>query len=97
MKSYPVSDARNSLADVLGELDYGPVEITRHGKAVGYIVSPTMFHNLPRPTVTHVFSTPGVEPATASIEDLVAIEPLPAKGDGPTLSEALEDQRADRL
>ncbi len=97
MKSLPVSQARDSLADVLGDLDQGPVKITRHGHPVGYIVSSTMFDKISHPTVIHEFSTPAVEPATASIDDLLALEPLPGSDRDPTLSQVLDELRNDRL
>jgi prevent-host-death family protein len=97
VKSLPVSKARESLAEVLGQLDDGPVEITRHGEPLGYIVSPTMFSHIPHPTVIHRFTTAGVEPATSGIDELLAVEPLPDSDNFPALSDVLEELREDRL
>lgn len=97
MKSLSVSKARETLADVLGDLDQGPVEITRHGVSVGYIVSPMMFDTRENKAVIHRFRTPGVEPATKSIADLLAIELPPVSDEGPTLSATLEEMREERL
>jgi len=97
VKSLPVSKARESLAEVLSQLDDGPVEITRHGEPLAYIVSPTMFRHIPQPTVIHRFTTAGVEPATSGIDELLAVEPLPDSDDFPPLSDVLEDLREDRL
>ena len=96
MKSLPVSQARENLAEVIAGLADGPVEITRHGVALAYMVSSTMFDRLTdRPPHGHVFATDKYRPATISIDELLAIEPVRAEGDGPTLSEILLEMRAD--
>lgn len=95
MRSLPVSQARESLAEVITELESGPVEITRHGVAIAYMVNPTMFHKLSNPPTGHVFSTDDVSPATRNVDELLALKPLTPERDGPTLSEILQEQRAD--
>jgi prevent-host-death family protein len=97
MKSLPVSQTREALADVIAELGDGPVEITRHGEAIAYMVSPDMYNKLVNPPSGHVFSTDKIRPATKTVEELLAMEPIPYEGDGPTLSEILEELREERL
>jgi len=42
-----------------------------------------------------VFSTDKIRPATKTVEELLAMEPIPYEGDGPTLSEILEEMRSE--
>ena len=95
MKSLPVSQTREALADVIAQLGDGPVEITRHGEAIAYMVSPEMFNRLMNQPTGHVFSTDKIRPATKTVEELLAMKPIPYKGDGPTLSEILEEMRSE--
>ena len=98
MKSLPVSQARENLAEVIAGLADGPVEITRHGVTLAYMVSPTMFDRLTDSHPHgHVFATDKYRPATISIDELLAIEPVPHDGQGPTLSEIIEEMREERL
>ena len=97
MTSLPVSQNREALAEVIAELSEGPVEITRHGEAIAYMVSPAMYDKLTNQPSGHVFSTDKIRPATRTVQELLAMEPIPYEGDGPTLSEILEELREERL
>ncbi len=94
MKSLPVSQAREHLADVIAGLADGPVEITRHGVALAYMVSPAMFDKLTSHPPDYTLATEVAIPATGSLEELVAIE-LGPPGDGPALSDILHELRED--
>ena len=43
MAEKTVSEARESFAEVLAQVESEPVEIFRHGERIAVIVSPTMF------------------------------------------------------
>lgn len=94
MKSLPVSQARENLAEVIAGLADGPVEITRHGVTLAYMVSPAMFDKLTSHPPDYTLATEVAIPATGSLEELVAIE-LGPPGDGPTLSDILHELRED--
>lgn len=46
MESLPVTDARDNFAETLQHVAKGPVEITRHGKAVAVMMDPMTFDAL---------------------------------------------------
>ena len=96
MKSLTVAEARQRFADVLDSVADQPVEITRHGQAVGVIVSPNMFHKLTAPDASHLFVSDDVTPARLTREQLASIEPAPEDASS-ALSEELEELRQDRL
>jgi len=96
MKSFTVAEARQRFADVLDGVADQPVEITRHGRAVGVIVSPEMFDKLTVPDSSHLFVSEDVTSARLTLEQLASIEPAPEDA-SPALSQELEELRQDRL
>ena len=96
MHSFTISEAREKFAMALTEASDQPVEITRHGIPVAYIVSPDMFHNLTNTDLSHLLVSADVTPARISLDELAALEPAPADG-GMALSEVLEQLREERL
>lgn len=40
-----IADAHNHLSSLLKELENGPVNITRHGKTAGVLISPEEYEN----------------------------------------------------
>ena len=96
MKSFTVAEARQRFADVLDGVADQPVEITRHGRAVGVIVSPEMFDKLTAPDASHLFVSDDVTSARLTLEQLASIEPAPEDA-SPALSQELEELRQDRL
>lgn len=96
MESLTVAEAREHFARALSTAGQRPVEITRHGRPVAYIVSADMFHNLTNTDLSHLLVSDDVTPAEISIDALAAIEPVPADG-GTPLSRVLDQLREDRL
>ncbi len=41
-----IAEAHNRLSALLKQLEKGPIEITRRGKTVGVLISPTEYENL---------------------------------------------------
>lgn len=94
MNSFSVTSARDAFARALKSVEKGPVEITRHGTTIAYMVSPAMFDKLTSHPPDYTLATEVAIPATGSLEELVAIE-LGPPGDGPTLSDILHELRED--
>jgi antitoxin (DNA-binding transcriptional repressor) of toxin-antitoxin stability system len=80
----------------MAEAQRGPVEITRHGRPLAYIVGADMFHRLISSDPSALLESSDVIPASMDIRQLAEQEPLGANGER-SLSEHLENLREDRV
>lgn len=73
-------------------MEFAPVEITRHGKPVAYMVSPAMFASLDTPRESHRFASEEITSATLTVSALLDIPPAVVPT-GQSLSDFLATMR----
>lgn len=96
MDTLTIAQARERFAATMAEAQRGPVEITRHGRPLAYIVGADMFHRLISSDPSALLESSDVTPASIEIRHLVEEEPLGANGER-SMSELLGHLREDRV